>query len=302
MCIERDAINGVSREEEALRRQINFSELMGGEPNVLPVESIEVIEKEDRRGTVDLKGTNENIGEVALPQKVLNGELGLDPATLGGPGTGSPFPKTGPKFNSKEGELALGSKEAVGLAVHEVGRNFESPLAGILSWADRVKLNVGPLDLRLNHVEGNNDDSDGNFSVDCEVIKGRKRKGKARMFGLGDKAACGGVLVTKGGVIRALFSSLMVNAGSVPFDLCVVKAAFETFKKAGWASRTALTIELVNRSLINRLENSLQRPWNSAKYFAEIDFLIRGCVFVQFKLADSPNLAMASCLAFDGLS
>ncbi|KAK8681413.1 hypothetical protein V6N13_053817 [Hibiscus sabdariffa] len=183
MCIERDAINGVSREEEALRRQINFSELMGGEPNVLPVESIEVIEKEDRRGTVDLKGTNENIGEVALPQKVLNGELGLDPATLGGPGTGSPFPKTGPKFNSKEGELALGSKEAVGLAVHEVGRNFESPLAGILSWADRVKLNVGPLDLRLNHVEGNNDDSDGNFSVDCEVIKGRKRKGKARMFG-----------------------------------------------------------------------------------------------------------------------
>ncbi|KAK8478882.1 hypothetical protein V6N11_084454 [Hibiscus sabdariffa] len=122
------------------------------------------------------------------------------------------------------------------------------------------------------------------------------------LAGLGDKAACGGVLVTKGGVVRALFSSPVANAGSVPFDLCAVKAALETFKKAGWASRTELTIELVNRSLINQLENSLQRPWNSAKYFVEIDFLIRGCVFVQFKLADSPNLAMASCLAFDGLS
>ncbi|KAK8616626.1 hypothetical protein V6N13_116596 [Hibiscus sabdariffa] len=81
-----------------------------------------------------------------------------------------------------------------------------------------------------------------------------------------------------------------------------IKAALETFKKARWASRTALTIEFVNRSLINRLENSLERPWNSTKYFAEIDSLIRACVSVQFKLVDSPNLSMASSLAFDGLS
>ncbi|KAK8677031.1 hypothetical protein V6N13_142587 [Hibiscus sabdariffa] len=96
----------------------------------------------------------------------------------------------------------------------------------------------------------------------------------------GDKAVCGGFLVTKGGVVRALFSGPVVNAGTVPFGLCAVKAALETFKKAGWASRTALTIELVNRSLINRLENSLQRPWNSAKYFVEIDSLIQGCISV----------------------
>ncbi|KAK8677032.1 hypothetical protein V6N13_142588 [Hibiscus sabdariffa] len=162
MCTERDAINAVSREEEALRRQINISELMGGEPNVLPVESVEVC--------------------IALPQKDSNGELGLDLAILDGPGTGSLIPKTGLEFNSKEGELALGSKEAMGPVAHEVGRNFESPQARILSWADRVKLNAGPLDLRFNYVEGNNDDSDGNFSVDCEVIKGRKGKGKARKF------------------------------------------------------------------------------------------------------------------------
>ncbi|KAK8579380.1 hypothetical protein V6N12_069706 [Hibiscus sabdariffa] len=143
MCTERDAINAVSREEEALRRQINISELMGGEPNVLPVESVED----------------------------SNGELGLDLAILDGPGTGSLIPKTGLEFNSKEGELALGSKEAMGPVAHEVGRNFESPQARILSWADRVKLNAGPLDLRFNYVEGNNDDSDGNFSVDCEQLQ-----------------------------------------------------------------------------------------------------------------------------------
>ncbi|KAK8999891.1 hypothetical protein V6N11_082029 [Hibiscus sabdariffa] len=84
---------------------------------------------------------------IALPQKDSNGELGLDPTILDGSRTGSLIPKTGPKFNSREGELALGSKEAVGLVAQEVGRNFESPQARILSWADRVKLNAGSLDL-----------------------------------------------------------------------------------------------------------------------------------------------------------
>ncbi|KAK8488159.1 hypothetical protein V6N11_073206 [Hibiscus sabdariffa] len=76
----------------------------------------------------------------------------------------------------------------------------------------------------------------------------------------------------------------------------------ETFKKVGWASSSALTIELDNKILINWLENSLQRPWSIAKYIAEIDSLVRGCIAVQFKLADISNLAMASNLALDGLS
>ncbi|KAK8689613.1 hypothetical protein V6N13_088327 [Hibiscus sabdariffa] len=118
----------------------------------------------------------------------------------------------------------------------------------------------------------------------------------------GDKAACGDILVTKGGVVRALFSGLVVDYGSVPIGLCAVKSTLETFKKAGWASRSALTIELDNRTLINWLKNSIQRPWNIAKYFFEIDSLVRGCVAVQFKLADFSNLAMASSLALDGLS
>ncbi|KAK8686373.1 hypothetical protein V6N13_125398 [Hibiscus sabdariffa] len=118
----------------------------------------------------------------------------------------------------------------------------------------------------------------------------------------GDKAACGGILVTEGGVVRALFSGPVVDCGSVPIDLFTVKVALETFKKAGWASGSALTIELDNRVLINWLENTLQRPWRIAKYIAEIDSLVCGCVNVQFKLADILNLAMAGSLTLDGLS
>ncbi|KAK8576173.1 hypothetical protein V6N13_090650 [Hibiscus sabdariffa] len=87
----------------------------------------------------------------------------------------------------------------------------------------------------------------------------------------------------------------------VPIDLFAVKVALETFKKAWWASRSALTIELDNRVLINWLENTLQRPWSIAKYIVVIDSLVCGCVDVQFKLADIPNLAMAGSLALDGL-
>ncbi|KAK8575645.1 hypothetical protein V6N13_033110 [Hibiscus sabdariffa] len=75
----------------------------------------------------------------------------------------------------------------------------------------------------------------------------------------GDKAACGGMLLFGGGVIRALFSGPVVDYGRVPINLFAVKVTLETFKKAGWASSSALTIVLDNRVLINWLENTLQR-------------------------------------------
>ncbi|KAK8634011.1 hypothetical protein V6N13_014840 [Hibiscus sabdariffa] len=118
----------------------------------------------------------------------------------------------------------------------------------------------------------------------------------------GDKAACGGMLLFGGGVIRALFSGPVVDYGRVPIDLFAVKVALETFKKAGWASSLALTIVLDNRVLINWLENTPQRPWGIAKYIAEIDSLVCGCVNVQFKSAEISNMAMVGSLAYDGLS
>ncbi|KAK8669316.1 hypothetical protein V6N13_106750 [Hibiscus sabdariffa] len=118
----------------------------------------------------------------------------------------------------------------------------------------------------------------------------------------GDKAACGGMLLFGGGVIRALFSGPVVDYGRVPIDLFAVKVALETFKKAGWASSLALTIVLDNRVLINWLENTLQRPWGIAKYIAEINSLVCGCVNVQFKSAEISNMAMVGSLAYDGLS
>ncbi|KAK8634014.1 hypothetical protein V6N13_014843 [Hibiscus sabdariffa] len=44
------------------------------------------------------------------------------------------------------------------------------------------------------------------------------------------------------------------------------------------------------------------RPWGIAKYIAEIDSLVCGCVNVQFKSAEISNMAMVGSLAYDGLS
>ncbi|KAK8625433.1 hypothetical protein V6N13_090305 [Hibiscus sabdariffa] len=109
---------------------------------------------------------------------------------------------------------------------------------------------------------------------------------------IGDKAACGGLLLFGGGVIRAIFSGPVVDYGRAPIDLFAVKVALEIFKKAGWASSSALTIVLDNKVLINWLENTLQRPWGIAKHIAKIDSLICGCANVQFKSAENSNMAM----------
>ncbi|KAK8696940.1 hypothetical protein V6N13_113108 [Hibiscus sabdariffa] len=119
---------------------------------------------------------------------------------------------------------------------------------------------------------------------------------------IGDKAACGGLLLFGGGVIRAIFSGPVVDYGRAPIDLFAVKVALEIFKKAGWASSSALTIVLDNKVLINWLENTLQRTWGISKHIAEIDSLICGCANVQFKSAENSNMAMVGSLAYDGLS
>ncbi|KAK8589114.1 hypothetical protein V6N12_023520 [Hibiscus sabdariffa] len=174
MCTERNGINGVSRDEEALMGQINLSELMGGEPNTLPVTSIEGLEKAGSRGSVDLRGINEEIGEdcVGLIHKDSIGELGL--------GSG-PMSIVGPVLNRNEGELVNIPKEAMGLDVLKDGGNCDPPLVKNLTWADKVKLNVGQHGLRDNPVVGASDVVlEGGFIAECEEIKGRRRKGKAR--------------------------------------------------------------------------------------------------------------------------
>ncbi|KAK8479957.1 hypothetical protein V6N12_010230 [Hibiscus sabdariffa] len=78
-CKERDSINKVYRDEEALRGQINVSELMGGEPNMLSVMNVEGLEKVGGKGSVDLKEINDDSGNVCdgSIQKDSLGELGL---------------------------------------------------------------------------------------------------------------------------------------------------------------------------------------------------------------------------------
>ncbi|KAK8522312.1 hypothetical protein V6N12_056027 [Hibiscus sabdariffa] len=206
MCVERDGINGVSREEEALRGQINFSELMGGEPNTVPVTSVVGLEKVGSMGSTDLKEFNEEIRIdcAGLIHKDSLGDLGL--------GSG-PMSIADPDLNSMEVELVDIPKEAMGLDVLKDVENCDSPLEKKLTWADKVKLNVGQHALRDNPVVGAFDVvSEGGLFAKCEEFKGRKRNVEGRNGWL------------RGGEFLAMhcpFSSLALSAASFRCCCCL---------------------------------------------------------------------------------
>ncbi|KAK8994119.1 hypothetical protein V6N11_008325 [Hibiscus sabdariffa] len=70
----------------------------------------------------------------------------------------------------------------------------------------------------------------------------------------------------------------------------------------GWASKSALVVELDNEVLVKWLMNPLQRPWGIARSFAEIDTLVCDCTYVQLELAASLESSLMIKLAQDGVN
>ncbi|KAK8634084.1 hypothetical protein V6N13_014913 [Hibiscus sabdariffa] len=118
----------------------------------------------------------------------------------------------------------------------------------------------------------------------------------------GERAACGGVLLMKGSEVKALFSEPIAECGRISTVLCAVKVALEIFKKAGWASKSTLVVELDNKVLFTWLVNTVQRPWGIARNLAEIDSLVCDCLSVHFQLADRMESSLAIHLAQDGIN
>ncbi|KAK8606229.1 hypothetical protein V6N13_102983 [Hibiscus sabdariffa] len=84
-------------------------------------------------------------------------------------------------------------------------------------------------------------------------------------------------------------------------NLFAVKVALETYLRAGWAKKAALSIELDNKVMVNWILNPSQRPWGVARSMVEIDKLVCECVTVHFRSVALQDLTMAVTLAQDGI-
>ncbi|KAK8549690.1 hypothetical protein V6N13_073470 [Hibiscus sabdariffa] len=118
----------------------------------------------------------------------------------------------------------------------------------------------------------------------------------------GDKATCGGALLMKNGVIRAIFSA-PVQLGKDYFPgLVATKIALEVFRLVGWDSKSILQVNLDCKVQLNWVKNSLQRPWSVLRILTDIDSLISQYPRVFFGYIPCDENKLVVCLAREGLS
>ncbi|KAL4388766.1 hypothetical protein GQ457_09G007400 [Hibiscus cannabinus] len=116
-----------------------------------------------------------------------------------------------------------------------------------------------------------------------------------------NRAGVGGMLRTKGGVIRAIFSRLIQGVGADFAGLVSIKYALDLFIAAVWLGKAGLVVELDSKIILFWLNNPLQRPWYGWNLFGEIDQLTRKIEWIQFCLIPRERNMMATCLANAGI-
>ncbi|KAK8619435.1 hypothetical protein V6N13_133395 [Hibiscus sabdariffa] len=191
MWIDRNCINGDSRDKESSRGQIKLSELVGGElKDTLVLDGVESREGESREVEEPIESKEGNVVAHAVS---VQGKLGedLDLGSDKGFGLearplGNLTSLSGPVSNRVEGVaetnsvVKLGSKELVGGGAN--GKNYEQKK----SWADKIneKVNSGHFDSRDSIEEDNTEDESGRgFFTELEDIKGKRRKRRVKKYG-----------------------------------------------------------------------------------------------------------------------
>ncbi|KAK8519474.1 hypothetical protein V6N12_025511 [Hibiscus sabdariffa] len=262
MWIDRNCINGDSRDKESSRGQIKLSELVGGElKDTLVLDGVESREGESREVEEPIESKEGNVVAHAVS---VQGKLGedLDLGSDKGFGLearplGNLTSLSGPVSNRVEGVaetnsvVKLGSKELVGGGAN--GKNYEQKK----SWADKIneKVNSGHFDSRDSIEEDNTEDESGrgvNVSCSCwAAVMMRLRTGNIR--GMGSD----------------------------------VKISVVTLK---------LKLHRIEVLLI------LERPWGVARSLAKIDTLACDCIHVLFKFVASSEVVLAIKLAQHGIN
>ncbi|KAK8588998.1 hypothetical protein V6N12_023407 [Hibiscus sabdariffa] len=96
-------------------------------------------------------------------------------------------------------------------------------------------------------------------------------------------AGCGGVLRTKDGILRALFSGPVEETSSAFAFLAAVKTALVMFRDTEWVGKVSLVLELDCKVVLNWSENPLQCPRKWWVHLAEIGRLASKLNHVKFE-------------------
>ncbi|KAK8504821.1 hypothetical protein V6N12_033072 [Hibiscus sabdariffa] len=114
-------------------------------------------------------------------------------------------------------------------------------------------------------------------------------------------AGCGGVLRTKDGILRALFSGPVEEISLSFAFLAAVKIALVMFRETGWVGKVSLVLELDCKVVLNWLENPLQCPQKWWVHLVEIGRLACKLNHVKFQYISRSENLVAFELAMNGL-
>ncbi|KAK8594184.1 hypothetical protein V6N13_125993 [Hibiscus sabdariffa] len=288
--VERNCINGDSRDKETSRGHIKFLELVGGVPK--------------DTGALDGVGSGEgDFREVEEPVKIFERNVAAY--------------HTSPIHEKLGGDLDIGSDLGRGLEARPC-RNY-TPLSGLASngvervaetifavkldpkenvggdvngqkksYAERINKNVnlGFSDAR-DPIEEDKDESGREIFTDLEVSEGKQRKRRVKKYG----------------------SLLDIQNKSISEK--ERRRRDKALKKRIWSKEILEQTELLGKSLsdsdINNrvskiISEAKERPWGIARNLAEFDSLVCDCLSFRFQFADLMKSSLAVLLAQDGFN
>ncbi|KAL4353390.1 hypothetical protein GQ457_06G002990 [Hibiscus cannabinus] len=112
---------------------------------------------------------------------------------------------------------------------------------------------------------------------------------------------CGGILRSENGTIRAIFLGSVALLGYILVEIQAIQVALEIFFEASFAENFELVVESRSFSVINWLNNPLQRPWIYWRNHVEIDMLVHRLKSVNFSHVSGSGNASVVWLAKDGM-
>ncbi|KAL4323810.1 hypothetical protein GQ457_11G023430 [Hibiscus cannabinus] len=117
----------------------------------------------------------------------------------------------------------------------------------------------------------------------------------------GTRASCGGVLIFRGGTIRALFSGLVNGDCRIYAGIVAAREAVNLIITAGWSGKGKFVLVFDSLSLSNWFAFLLLRPWKFFNSLAEFDDLSIKCKKLEYTCVPKEENGMAVHLAIDGL-
>ncbi|KAK8628732.1 hypothetical protein V6N13_009315 [Hibiscus sabdariffa] len=115
------------------------------------------------------------------------------------------------------------------------------------------------------------------------------------------RASCGGVLIFRGGSIRALFSGPVNGDCRIYAGIAATREAVNLIIIVGWSGKSKFVLVFDSLTLSNWFAFPLQRPWKFFNSLAEFDALSIKCKKLKYTYVPKEENGMSVHLAMDGL-